>query len=131
MSTLIIYGIYILIAIFYNIFIHHLASMVYKDLPFEEKFRKTTVFLFLAGILAIIISKCFLDENKKYSNSLVSKGLSLGGFILIATVIFVNWEHMTDIFRLALSGFFFFGIIWLAYYYPYLNDDKTKYKTDF
>jgi len=84
----------------YNLFIHNLASISYKDLQYEEKHQNTIVMLVLFGGIGILISKIMDDKNKKYKNSFVSKGLYYGGILLIITAVFANWESIAEEMKL-------------------------------
>jgi hypothetical protein len=119
-------GIYISIAIFYNLFIHHLVNMSYRDLPYDEKFEKSTTFLFVAGIAAIVLSKIILQDNKKYTDSILSMGFGVGGSLLVLTAIFVNWENLSDDIRLCSSAVLFSIIVWYAYKYENSNTKTLK-----
>jgi hypothetical protein len=108
------------IAIFYNLLIHHITSMMYIDLPYEEKLSKTVVFLFMAGICSIIVGLLIVKGNQKISNSVVSQGLVLGGAILIITSIFANWENIGQEMKICLSAVSFGALI----YYSHKHLDK-------
>ena len=109
------------IALFYNIFVHGVASTIYSDQSFAQKFKNTTVFILIVGILSLALGIYFLRSHGY--NSIVSKGISLGGALLIATAIFVNWDQMTDLVRLFLSGLLLFGTIWVTYNYTQKAED--------
>lgn len=106
--------IFLSIAILYNIFIHYLANMMYKDLPYEEKFKKSNVFLLIAGILGIILSILVLKKNKKYKDSIISIGLGIGGSLLIIISIVSNWENISNAIKIWTSGLCLIGLIWVA-----------------
>jgi multisubunit Na+/H+ antiporter MnhB subunit len=106
--------VFIAIAIFYNLLVHHITSSMYQELPYEEKLSKTVVFLFMAGIGAIVISLLILRDDQKFSDSVVSKGLALGGSLLIVTSIFANWENISDEARISLSAITFGGLIYYS-----------------
>lgn len=122
---------YASIATMYNIFVHHMTSIMYKDLAYQERHNKTSILLLLSGIGAIVIAKMIMDETKKYNNSIVSYGLFLGGIILIITTILANWQDMTDKIKLISSGMVLLGLIWYAYKYQNREENKKiDKKTD-
>lgn len=98
---------YISIAVMYNIFIHYLANVIYKDKNYEEKIRNSTALIVIASILAIVISNVL--ENK-----LIKKGLLIGGVILMLTIIMANWERMEDGVKIIASGGCLLGLIWYS-----------------
>ena len=106
---------YVSIAIMYNLFVHNLASISYKDLQYEEKHQNTVVMLVLFGGIGILISKIMDDKNKKYKNSFVSKGLYYGGILLILTSLFANWESIAEEMKLFVVAGVFGCLIWYGY----------------
>lgn len=103
------------IAIMYNLFVHSTASVMYRDYPYIEKHSNTILFIVIAGIIGIAISKLLLNDNKKYKNSVLSKGMFYGGVLLIATAIIANWEDATDEMKIGSVGCGLFFLIWLSY----------------
>jgi|SRR3989304_8159794 len=110
-------GIILLIAAFYNLLVHHLGSMMYNDLLFEDKVQKTIVFLLIAGIAGLVFGFIILKPGQSYKDSVVSKGLGLGGIILIITSFLGNWENMTDQGKLLISSLLFVGLIIFSHKY--------------
>ena len=115
--------IYVSIAIIYNFFVHNLASISYKDLQYEEKHQNTIVMLVLFGGIGILISKIMDDKNKKYKNSVVSKGLYYGGILLILTSLFANWDSIAQELKL----FGVAGVLGCLVWYGY-NRETTENK---
>ena len=114
----------IIIAIMFNIFIHAMITIFYKNYPYHERHHNGIVFMIVAGILGIIVAKMYLDKNDKYKNSNVSKGIAYGGILLIITGALSNWEKLDGGFKLLLSGAALFLVIWLSY--KYNNRQKSK-----
>ena len=104
-----------LIAVFYNVFVHHIASMIYKDLPYSEKIKYISTFLIIMGIVGIVVGKIILKDNQKYKDSVVSKGLGFGGIILILTSIFSNWENINDDKKLIITALSLGALIYIAH----------------
>jgi len=109
------YIIIIGIAIIYNIFVHNIASLSYRELQYEDKHQNTIIMITLFGALGIIVSKFIIDKNKKYHNDYASKGLFLGGTILLITALYANWDYMTEELKLLFIGFVFMYLIWWGY----------------
>jgi Ca2+/Na+ antiporter len=117
---------YLSIAIIYNLFVHNLASMSYKDLQYEDKQDKTIVMLIIFGIIGIAFSKLVIDKNNKYKNSIVSQGLYFGGILLILTAIFTNWQSLTEELKLLLISVVFGLIVWYSYNYTQSSEKQNK-----
>ncbi len=102
-------SLYIVIAIFYNLFVHYLTGSLYKNLSYKDRHTNGIVFLAVAGIGAIVISKIYIEKHDK--NKIVSKGLTVGGILLLITSLFANWENITNEYKLYLTGIAFLIII--------------------
>ena len=98
------------IAILQNVFVHHIASISFKNLPYTEKQDKITSMLFILGILSITIGKLVIGDKK-----LVSNGLTLGGILLLLTILLINWRYLSDKVKLVIFGSCFISILWYAY----------------
>lgn len=117
-------SVYITIAICYNLFIHHIVNIMYKDLPFDEKFDKSISFIFIAGILAIVFSK--LIQKDSFTESVLCMGFFIGGLLLIITALWVNWDNLSDEMRMILSISVFGTILWYAYKYDKSRSQNTE-----
>ena len=120
--------VYITIAISYNLFIHHLATILYKDLPFEERFDSSIMFIFIMGIVGLVISRIIIGTNKEVEmkDSVLSMGFGIGGLLLVLTAIIVSWEKMSDDLRLIISTGVFVGLVYVFYNYYERKDRKMK-----
>lgn len=118
--------IYISIAIVYNLFVHTLASVSYKDLQYEEKHQNTIVMIILFGGIAILVSKIMDDRNKKFKNSYVSKGLYYGGILLLLTALCANWEDIAQETKLFVVA----GILGFLIWYGYKREKDINKKKD-
>src|SRR3989442_722342 len=96
------------IAIMYNFFAYTLASLLYKNLQYNEKIHNTIVLLLILGILAIILSY-FIPS--KYINI----GLYFGGILLILTTVIINYKNISDEIKLFLICLILGYLIWFAY----------------
>lgn len=119
-------SVYITIAICYNLVIHQLTTIIYKDLPYDEKYNKGLTFIFIAGILGIVVSRLIIKNNANKRDQVISTGLALGGLLLILTSIFVNWNEMTEDIKLYLTAGTFCILIW--YLYNYYDKDDLDHK---
>lgn len=100
------------IALMYNLLIHNVASLSYKDLQYDEKHQNTIIMLILFGGIGILVSKIITEQRIKYKNKYVSKGLYYGGFLLILTALFTNWEAVEDEMKLIFVTAIFGILIW-------------------
>jgi hypothetical protein len=104
------------IVILYNLLVHNFTSYSYKELQYDDKVKKTVTMLFFFGIIAYIIAKFVLDDDKnKFKNSILSKGLKIGGALLMITALFVNWENMQEEFKIGTIGIIFAFLIYYSY----------------
>lgn len=117
-------SIYVSIGICYNLFVHNVINLLYKDNSFDEKFEKSTNALFIAGIIGIIISKLVQPPNKAFSESILSMGFFVGGVLLILTGVWVNWDNLSDDIKLYFC-FIVFGVV-LYYSYKYENSKNSQ-----
>ena len=117
--------VFISISLIYNLFIHYLTSMMYKDLPYAEKHNKTVVLLVVAGIIGIFLGKVVL---KRKQDGVVDRGLFIGGIMLVFTGFIANWENISDEIKLFASGVGLIIVIWLSYKYLDKKDNKKKKK---
>lgn len=106
-------------------FTHHMASVMYKDLPFDQKNINTITLLIISGVVGIVLGKLILSKDKELKNSSVENGLTYGGWILIITALFVKWQNTTDGLKLILTACFLIYVIWLSYKY-FSNNEKTS-----
>jgi len=120
MTTIDIF-IYASIAILYNLFVHNLASMTYKDLQYDEKHNSTIIMLIIFGAIGVFVSKA-INKHKKYDNKYAKNGLYYGGILLILTALLTNWSDIGGEFRLFGVGIIFGLLIW----YSYKIDNKDK-----
>ena len=97
-----------------NFVAHHITSMTYRELSFEDRQNRSMVMLIVLGIAILILEKTLLQE-KKYHNAVVNKGLLVGGLLLIGTGILSNWTNMVDEMRLFLSGIGLAILVYVAY----------------
>ena len=103
------------IAIMYNLFVHNLASITYKDLQYEEKNYNTIIMIILFGGFGILIAKLLHEKYKQYDNPYVTNGLFYGGVLLILTSLFANWDAIAQEMRFILITAIFGVLIWYGY----------------
>ncbi len=104
-------AIYVAIAIMYNIFVHNLASLTYKDLQYNEKHQNTSIMLILFGGIGILVAK-IMAEHKSSKNSPVVNGLYYGGIVLALTSVVANWDEITGEVKLIAIGATLGLLIW-------------------
>ncbi len=117
----------ICIALVYNFFVHYMASTLYKNSNYHEKNQGTNSLLIVAGIAAMVVSKVILKEGQKYRDSVVSKGLMFGGFLLLLTVSLISWGTVSDETRLLITGAGFAGLLFFAN--KFFDNSSSKQKS--
>lgn len=117
---------YIGIAIMYNLFVHNLASLTYKDLQYDEKNTNTIVMIILFGGFGILIAKLLHEKYKQYDNPYVTNGLFYGGVLLIFTSLFANWDQIAQEMRFILITAIFGTLIWYGYKRNTSIEEKKK-----
>lgn len=117
---------YVSIAILYNLFVHSLASISYKDLQYNDKHQNTIIMLILFGAIGILISKIIEKNNKKKKQGYVSKGLFYGGILLILTALFANWDSIIGELRL----FMLAGALVILIWYGHNREKKQLQKEE-
>ncbi|AYV78405.1 MAG: hypothetical protein Edafosvirus12_4 [Edafosvirus sp.] len=100
------------IAIIYDVLCYKIADVSFKDLPYKDKFQNTLTFLFVAGLIAIIIGQTLFKTNSNYKNPILQKGFVLGGILLIIYTILMNWDKMTDENKLLIIVIIFGMLLW-------------------
>lgn len=115
--------IYVGIALMYNLLIHNLASISYKDLQYDEKHQNTIIMLILFGGIGMLVSKIMMEKRfTKYKNNYVSKGLYYGGILLILTALFASWDSIAEEMKLFMVAGLFGILIW----YGYQREEKIE-----
>jgi hypothetical protein len=116
---------YVGIALMYNLLVHNLASISYKDLQYEDKQKNTIIMLILFGGLGILIAKLLNEKFTQYNNLYVSNGLFYGGILLILTALFASWDTIAQEMKFILIIAIFAGLIWYGY-----RREETQKETD-
>lgn len=116
--------IYLSIASIYNILVHNVASFLYKDQQYDEKNKSVTTFIIIAGIFAIVVAKLIEDKDDKHV--LVVKGMTIGGILLLITVLLVNWENITEEIKIISMMGIFGCILWYAFNKKNKQNDKIN-----
>lgn len=98
----------ITIVIVLNLFVHSLASIIYKDFQYKQKIQNTIVLLIIVGIVCIVGSNYI-------TNSIISNGLFYGGIMLIIAAIFGSWDSIGDEIKLIIMAGILSLIIWYSY----------------
>jgi len=102
------------IALTYNILAHILASVLFKNDYYDDKIKNSNVILFLVGLSGLVLSRIILKENQDITQSVTSMGLFIGGLLLIFTVFILNWNNITENFKLFIVLTFFIFLIWYS-----------------
>jgi hypothetical protein len=107
----------VIIAILFNMFFHKFTDFYYKDLIFEERYKKSIVMLFIVGILGVVIGKLYMID--KFNKNL-SYGVMIGGVLVVLSAMGNNWQYMDETGKLCTIG------ILLAASMYYFNNKKNK-----
>lgn len=110
----------------YNVLVHNIASLSYKDYQYKEKHTNSLIMLILFGGIGILISKIINERNKDLKNSYVSTGLYWGGILLLLTAIIASWDDLAE--EIKLIGIA--GIFGLLIWYGYSRDTKNIKKKE-
>ena len=113
------------IGVVLNIFVHQLSYVLFNDLPFKEKFQKSLVTVFIAGILSITLALTIFSNHGAYKNSSMKLGFIIGGALLLFYSIFYNWDKMEDYTKLIIFGLVLGGLV----FYCYKQSSKSKPKS--
>lgn len=98
------------IAVLYNMFFHKLPNIIFKDLPYSEKYNKTISLLLISGITAIVLNRLSIPENNEIRN-----GIGIGGLMLLFSALTNNWKNMQDMVKLSLIIILFIFITLHSY----------------
>jgi 4-hydroxybenzoate polyprenyltransferase len=118
-----------MIAILYNLFVHHLTSSLFKDNDYEDKLNRSIIFLLVTGTLGVVMSKMMFDKKKdtkkKKNTQVVSNGLWLGGILLIITSLFINWHGLSDGIKMIMIGITLISLIYYSKQALEYEEDNT------
>ncbi len=112
------------IAILYNLFVHHLTSIIFKNNVYQDKINRSIILILISGIIGVVMSKLLFKSKKKNRKSVVSNGLWLGGILLIVTSIFVNWQGLSDDIKLLMVGVTLAGLIYYSKHTLEYDEDE-------
>ena len=112
--------------IIYVIFIQKFADVIFCDDTYNDRYQKSLMLLFLAGVTAIILAQTIFTYNKTLQNEIIKHGFIIGGIILILYPIIIYWDKMTNETKLIVIAVIFGGLVW--YFYQYGKSDKNKNK---
>jgi len=113
-------------AILYNAFFHRLGLVLFKDLIYEEKYKKNIMFLFAVGVIGIITVYILSKKYKEYTTDKVNAGIIIGSICLILSSIINNWNNMQDMYKLLLVGICLVAFIWHTQYNYNLESDDVE-----
>lgn len=104
-----------IIALIFNILVHNIISVTCKDMPFDDKITNGSTMMLVSGIIGIIVSYVSLKENKKYTDSVVSMGLGIGGALLLLTSLISNWSNIPEKLKLSMTIITFLIVVYICY----------------
>lgn len=97
------------LGIIYSIFIQKFGEMVFTN-------QKYLLFLFLAGVIGIILAQTIFTSNRALKNEIIKQGLIVGGIILILYSILTYWDKMTNETKLIILGIILGFSLWYSYH---------------
>lgn len=112
------------LGVIYNVFVHKLANISLSGMEYNEKYQKSIIILFVAGIVGIIIAQNIFARKSYYKNRPIRYGMIFGSVLLITYSLITNWDKMDDNTKLVLMGIIMMGLVWYCYYGK--DDDKKK-----
>lgn len=117
------------LGVIYNVFIHKLTSVILSGMEYEEKYQRSLILIFCAGIVGIIIAQIIFAKKSYYKNRPMRYGMIFGSVLLIIYSLITNWEKMNDNTKLILMGIIMMGLIWYCYYGS-KDEKKNRKKID-
>jgi len=109
----------------YNLFVHTLSGLLYKNMQFDAKKENTTILLIFFGLMGIVSYK-ILDATYGSSMSTLANGLYYGGILLLLTVLIDNWQIMNEESHFIIISVCFGFLVWYAYNYQNQNQIQKK-----
>lgn len=109
----ILIGIFILL---YILLANKIADVLSNSIMEENiKLETYTMYVYLIGIMGIVIAYFFIYDNSTKGNHIINKGLTYGGIILLLYTIFFYWDYLGDNSKLSLLIISIIGIVYYAY----------------
>jgi hypothetical protein len=105
------------LAIIYCVFILKLTDVMYSDLPYNDRWQKSLVTLFIAGVVGIVIARTIFSQNTRTQNKIIRDGLTIGGIILVLYPTLTYWDKMANEGKLVVIGIALGWILWYSYRY--------------
>lgn len=103
------------LGIIYSVFIQKFSDVMFANLPYNDKYQKSSIFLFLAGIIGIVLAQTIFTYNRTFKNEIIKEGLVIGGIILILYPTLTYWDKMTNETKLIVIGIAFGALLWYSY----------------
>lgn len=108
MNNIIDPGLIASIAIGYNILVHSLSTVIFKNYQFNAKLQYTSILIIIAGLVGILLSN-------SSENHIISNGFYFGGILLIITAVIGNWDMLNNETKLLVASALFIGVLWYSY----------------
>lgn len=122
------------IGITYYFFINKLMILSTNNMPYAERFQRSLIFIFVVGLISLILAFTLFKNNDFFKNRPIRFGLILGSSLLIFYSIISNWGKMDDTTKIIIFSILLFVLIWYSYYsgddYKVKKKKKTKQKKD-
>lgn len=109
----IIIGIFILL---YVLLANKIADVLSNSIMDENiKLETYTMYVYLIGVMGIVIAYLFIYDDSSKGNHIINKGLTYGGVILLLYTIFFYWDYLGDNSKLSLLIISIVAIVYYAY----------------
>ena len=112
------------LGIIYTLFIQKLSDVLFTSLPYNDKYQKSLILLFIGGIVGIILAQTVFTYNATYKNNIIKQGLIIGGIILILYSTLTHWDKMINETKLLIIGISLAMLFW----YCYRTNNEVKLK---
>ena len=113
--------------IIYYFFIDKIISVYLNDLPYTEKYQKSLIYIFVIGLIGLVLAFILFKNNNWFKNRALSYGLIFGSCLLIFYSIITNWNKMDDITKIVVFSILL-GLL-VCYYYYSGEESGTSKKT--
>lgn len=111
--------------IIYYFFIDKLMNVVLCDLPYAERYQKSLIFIFVIGLIGLILAFTLFKNNPFFKNRALRFGLILGSALLIFYSIISNWNKMDDTTKIIIFSIML-GLLVCYYYYNTEEEEGFK-----
>jgi hypothetical protein len=111
--NIILIGLFILL---YILLANKIADILSNSIMEENKKLETyTMYVYLIGIMGIVIAYFFIYDDINKGNHIINKGLTYGGLIILLYTIFFYWDYLGEYSKLSLLIISIMATVYYAY----------------